>query len=88
VGNLVKFIVNRLKVIEADKLFMTEVITTTNDKGETSTVEQPASLCARFILKCLSLLNTQVAKNWSRFEQFLDILYTFGCGLTNESEQQ
>lgn len=57
-----------------------EKITSTNDKGETFTVEQPASLCAQFIMKCLSLLNTQVAKNWARFENFLDIIYTFACG--------
>jgi hypothetical protein len=36
-------------------------------------------------MKCLSLLNTQVAKNWSRFDSFLDILYTFGCGPETEN---
>lgn len=30
-------------------------------------------------MKCLSMLNTQVAKNWTRFENFLDLLYSFGC---------
>lgn len=25
-------------------------------------------------------MNTQVAKNWSRFENFLEILYTFAVG--------
>lgn len=31
-------------------------------------------------MKCLSLLNTQVAKNWSRFEYFLDIIQAFALG--------
>ena len=80
VGNLMKFIIVTLKKVESDRLFAIETVTTTNDKGEVTIVQQPASLCARFIMKCLSLLNTQVAKNWARFEYFLDILCTFGCG--------
>ena len=68
VSTLIKFIVQRLKVAEADILNKTETITTTDDKGQVTTIEQPASLCARFIMKCLSLLNTQVAKSWSRFD--------------------
>ena len=68
VSALIKFIVQRLKVAEADILNKTETITTTDDKGQVTTIEQPASLCARFIMKCLSLLNTQVAKSWSRFD--------------------
>lgn len=80
VGGLLKFIITRLKFQEKDRLFETEKITTTNENGEvTSTVEQPASLCARFIMKCLSLFNTQVAKNWARFDNFMDIIYSFGC---------
>jgi hypothetical protein len=26
-----------------------------------------------------------VAKNWARFDSFLDILYTFGCGPESEN---
>jgi len=37
-------------------------------------------------MKCLSLLNTQVAKSWSRFDQFLDILLAFGCGEDEKEE--
>ncbi len=80
VSNLIKFIVQRLKVAEADILTKTETITSTDDKGQVTTIEQPASLCSRFIMKCLSLLNTQVAKSWSRFDQFLEILLAFGFG--------
>ena len=69
-----KFIINSLKKTERAKLFEIETVTLTDDKGETYTVQQSSSICARFILKCLSLLNTQVAKNWARFDSFLEIL--------------
>jgi len=87
VSALIKFIVQRLKVAEADILNKTETITTTDDKGLVTTIEQPASLCARFIMKCLSLLNTQVAKSWSRFDQFLEILLTFGFGEEGKEDE-
>jgi hypothetical protein len=87
VSALIKLIVQRLKVAEADILNKTETITTKDENGVvTSTIEQPASLCARFIMKCLSLLNTHVAKSWSRFDQFLDILLAFGCGEDEKEE--
>lgn len=74
IGNLMKFIINTLKKTERAKLFEIETVTCTDVKGETYTVQQASSICARFILKCLSLLNTQVAKNWARFDSFLEIL--------------
>ena len=76
-GTLMKFVISKLKKLEADKLFSTETITGTDEKGEAYTIERPASLCSRFILKSIALLNTQVAKNWSRFESFLDVLSAF-----------
>jgi len=38
------------------------------------------ALSAKFIMKSLESLNTLVAKSWSRFEYFLDVLYSFGAG--------
>ena len=35
------------------------------------------ALSSRFIQKSISLLNTQVAKNWSRFDSFLELLEHF-----------
>lgn len=87
VASLIKFIVQRLKVAEAEILQKVEKVTTVDEKGVETTVEQPASLCARFIMKCLSLFNTQVAKSWSRFEQFLDILQVFGCGEDGKEDE-
>jgi hypothetical protein len=81
IGDLLKHIITTLKFRDASqgRLCILETITSTNEKGETTTVQQPASLVARFIMKCLSLLNTQVAKNWSRFDIFFEVLYAFGC---------
>ena len=38
------------------------------------------ALSTKFILKSMASLNTVVAKSWSRFEYFLDVLYAFGAG--------
>lgn len=37
-------------------------------------------MSARFILKCFSVMNTMAAKNWSRFDNFLELLYSFAFG--------
>lgn len=88
VGALLKQVVNKLKETEKDKIMQREVIRITDEKtGEITTIEQPAALVSRFIMKLLSLLNTQVAKSWSRFENYLDLLYSFGLGLIDEKDQ-
>jgi hypothetical protein len=38
-------------------------------------------------MMCLSLFNTRVAKNWARFEQFLDILLIFGAGEEKDGKE-
>lgn len=58
VGALLKSVVNRLKLYEREKLFEMETLTSTDEKGETTTITQPAALVSRFIMKCLSLFNT------------------------------
>jgi hypothetical protein len=80
VATLLKFILSRLKVLEKDILYKTQVVTTINEKGENVTSEAPVAITTRFLQRALSGLNTHVAKNWSRFDNFLDILYTFGVG--------
>ena len=82
VAGLVRHIVQTLKERDGPKLFEQEIIT----QEDGTKIEQPASICAQFIMKSLSLLNTQVAKNWSRFDSFLEILYTFGCGPDKEND--
>jgi hypothetical protein len=58
VGALVKFVVKALAEVEGADIHKIEEIVSTSDKGEVTKVTQPASLLARFIMKCLSLLNT------------------------------
>jgi hypothetical protein len=45
-------------------------------------------LVSRFIMKMMSLLNTQVAKNWARFDNFFDLLYSFGCSSNTEETDE
>lgn len=47
--------------------------------------ERHTALSARFITKALNSLNTQVARSWSRFDYFLDIIYSFAVGSVNDS---
>ena len=44
-------------------------------------LEEHVALSARFVSKALNLLNSQVAKNWSRFENFLEVLQVFALGV-------
>lgn len=60
----------------------------TEENGQTSTITQPAALVSRFIMKMMSLLNTQVAKNWARFDNFFDLLYSFGCSSSTEETEE
>lgn len=80
IANLLKYVVNTLKVSEKDYLYEIEKIETTGENGEKTFIQRPKALSARFIHKCFSVLNTQVAKNWSRFDNFLELLYSFAYG--------
>jgi hypothetical protein len=42
-------------------------------------------LSARFIDKALGLLKTKVAKNWSRFDHFLDLIHSFAMDSFEDS---
>ena len=73
-----KFVLNKLKLIEKDKLYETRVIEYEEEReGIKGSYEEYVALSARFIDKALSLLKTKVAKNWSRFDHFLEIIYSF-----------
>lgn len=65
IGQLMKFLLNRLKVLEKDYPEATE-------EGK----EAP-SLSAKYITLALSILKTKASKNWSKFDQFLDTIYSF-----------
>jgi hypothetical protein len=76
---VLKVILCRLKVIEKDALLENtrEQIVCKNDQGESFPLERPKALCARFIEGLLGLLNTRVAKHYTRFEQTLDVISSF-----------
>jgi Zn-dependent peptidase ImmA (M78 family) len=58
------------------------------DNGDTRiTMERHRSLCARFVVQALSLLNTTVAKNWSRFDQFHELLHFFALADISDIEK-
>jgi hypothetical protein len=48
-----------------------------DDAGKKMTMQRHRALSSRFISRGIELLNTKVAKNWSRFDQFHELLYTF-----------
>jgi hypothetical protein len=83
---LLKYILEVLKIVEKDYLYESEKVEVTNDKGEKEIIERPKALSARFILKCLGILNTVAAKNWSKFDHFLDLLYSFAYGDSSPSK--
>jgi hypothetical protein len=63
-----------------------EEFETEDDKGEKVSAKRHKALSARFIMKAMSLLNTKVAKNWSRFDQFHDVLYNFALAGVSDVE--
>lgn len=87
VSNLMKFIINKLKVVEKDRLYDVEKVEH-EVNGEKVTIDQHVALSARFINKALNLLNTTVAKNWSRFDNFLEVIEAFAFGIQDPKAQQ
>jgi len=77
VATLLKYVLVVLKVEEQDYLLEPEDYEVEGDKGEKMTMQRHRALCARFVVQALSLLNSQVAKNWSRFDQFHELLHFF-----------
>ena len=88
VSILVKFIINRLKLKEKDILYDVSREEVTYTMNPNTLVEQivkrevvtPVAMVSKFMLKVIDNLNTLVAKNWSRFDYFLEMIYSFGMG--------
>lgn len=76
-ASLLKFVLVSLKMQEKDYLYEAEDYEVVGDDGKSMTMQRHKALSARFITRAMELLNTQVAKNWQRFDQFHDLLYTF-----------
>jgi ubiquitin carboxyl-terminal hydrolase 9/24 len=84
VNKILKFVLTTLKAQEKDIMYQNEPYEymIKNDKGEDEVFKgvRPKALSARFILTCFSVLNSQVAKNWNKFDFFLDLLQHFVFG--------
>lgn len=70
-----KFALCRLKMLERNELNANERETVKLDDG--TTIDRPVALSARFIELLVGLLNTRVARQYTRFEQCLDVIASF-----------
>jgi hypothetical protein len=90
IAHLVKFLLAHVKLLEKDKILNDEqepgvgpvydstgnIIGTLNaEEGDT----QPASVAARFMNHLILLLPVRVARAWARFDEFLEIIYSFAA---------
>lgn len=83
-----KVMLCRLKMIEKKDLLENtrEVVTKVSESGENVSVERAKSLSARFIEGLIGLLNTRIAKHYTRFEQALDVISAFALYSPEEVE--
>eukprot|EP00351_Strombidinopsis_sp_SopsisLIS2011_P005368 CAMPEP_0116884630 /NCGR_PEP_ID=MMETSP0463-20121206/17598_1 /TAXON_ID=181622 /ORGANISM="Strombidinopsis sp, Strain SopsisLIS2011" /LENGTH=156 /DNA_ID=CAMNT_0004541479 /DNA_START=7237 /DNA_END=7707 /DNA_ORIENTATION=- len=84
-GNLFKYLMAKLKIIEKDVLFEQEEFEfeVYDEDGNVSGKKKelrPKAICARFFNHCLTLLNTRAPRHWSKFMDFLEIIQAFGMG--------
>jgi hypothetical protein len=68
VATLLKYVLVALKMAEKDYLLEAEEYEVEGDSGQKMVMQRHRALCSRFVVAALGRLNTQVAKNWSRFE--------------------
>jgi hypothetical protein len=66
-----------LKFAEKDYLFEPEDYEVHGDDGKSMIMQKYKALSTRFIIRAIKLFNTKVAKNWSTFEHFHDLIFTF-----------
>jgi hypothetical protein len=77
VAMFIKYVVIQLREKERDYLNEKEQYTTINLDGSEGKSIRFKALSTRFIMKAIMSLNYKAARNWNRFEQFLDVLKYF-----------
>jgi len=77
-----------LKMQERDYLLETEEYEGEGQDGQKVTMQRYRALSTRFVMRAIDLLNTKVAKNWTRFDQFHDLLYNFALADVADVEPQ
>jgi len=78
-GNLFKYLLARLKIIEKDILFEHEeveinLIDKEGNPAGTRKDLRPKAISARFFNYCLTLLKNRAARSWSKFADYLEII--------------
>ena len=86
VATLLKYVLVALKMREKDYLLEPEDYEVEGDNGEKMTMQRHRALSSRFVVRALDLLNSRVAKNWSRFDQFHDLLHFFALADLSDVE--
>lgn len=61
---LLRYVLVTAKMQEKDYLMEMEDYEVEGDDGQKVKMQRHRSLCARFVTKAISLLNSKVAKNW------------------------
>jgi len=84
VARLLKYVLVSLKMQDKEHLWEAEDFEVEGDDGAKMTMQRYKSLCARFVARAIELLTTKVAKNWSRFDQFHDLLLTVALADVSE----
>lgn len=69
----------QLREHDKHELEKIETFTAEGANGQPFTLNRMKSLCSRFMLCVMANLNYKAARNWSRFDQFLDVIYYFAC---------
>jgi hypothetical protein len=86
VATLLKYVLVALKMQEQDYLFEMEDYEVEGDDGQKVKMQRHRALCTRFVTQAIELLNTKVAKNWQRFDQFHDLLCTIALADVTDVE--
>ena len=77
-----KYVIVTLR--DSEKSILSETENHSDSEGQPKTVFK--ALSARFMEKAIKELNFKVAKNWVRFEQFLDVINYFAEGSLEDVE--
>lgn len=77
VASLLRHVLVVLKLKDQHCLLEAEDFEVEGDDGTKMTMQRYKALSSRFVAQALSLLNSRVAKNWSRFDQFHELLHFY-----------
>lgn len=71
---------------DKDHLLEQEEYELVGDDGLCLTLQRAKSLFSRFVIKALDILNSRVSRNWSRFDQFHELIQFAALGDISDIE--